>query len=193
MNLWIIGIHQRQFLFVHQDAGGDWSHQVVTPINKVSQYRNVGFFERINGIEITELKFWHATAFFLWHHVDVNVVVLKHLDEIFTYLGAVVIAVAGGVKRYFPRCLTNRLGFYRSRKALYALSQITGMHFWQRRLMMDVQSFLHHLSEARAVVKRVHGDVNQRNGHDAEHGIGAREGFIAEARTLFLKFNGLRT
>ena len=191
LHLRVVRIHQRQFLLVHQHAGGDRRHQVIAPVNQLGQYRDVGLFQGINGVQVAQLQLRHAAALFLGHHIDVNVVMLKHPHEVFAHLGTVVVAVAGGIERNFARGLADGSRFNGLDQWRHPLAQGFGVHAGQRRFMVDVQGLLHHLAEPCILVQRVDRDVHQGYRHDAQHGVGAGQGFVTQVAALFLEFDGL--
>ena len=65
------------------------------------------------------------------------------------------------------------------------------MHAGQWRFMVDVQGFLHHLAEPCILVQRVDRNVYQGYRHDAQHGVGAGQGFVTQVAALFLEFDSL--
>ncbi len=106
----IIRIHQGQLLFVHQHAGGDRRREVVALINQFGQYRYIGPLQCVHTIQIPQLELWHAAALLLRHDVEVNAVVLKHFDKIFTHLGTVVVPITGRIERHLPGGAAHRFG-----------------------------------------------------------------------------------
>ena len=119
----IIRIHQRQFLFVHQHAGGDRRREVVALVNQFGQHRYVGALQCVHTIQIPELELRHATALLFRHDVDVNAVVLKYFDKIFTHLGAVVVAITGRIERHLPGGLAYGCRILRLEQGFDALAQ----------------------------------------------------------------------
>ena len=159
----IIRVHQGQFLFVHQHAGGNRRRQVITLINQFGQHRYIGPLECVHAIQIPELQLWHAAALLLGDDVDVNAVVLKHLHEIFTHLGAVVVAITGRIERHLAGGFAYGCRVLRLEQRFDSLAHSLAMQLGQRRLMVNIQAGGQCLSEDARAVECVDGHINERD------------------------------
>ena len=103
LGLGVIRIHQWQFLFEHQGARWHSTQNRITLTGVFCKDRYVDFFVFIYGLQIAQLQFGHAAAFFLGHKFIRNVVVVKYFQQVHTNAGFVVVHIASRINDYLAR------------------------------------------------------------------------------------------
>ena len=188
LDIFILRVHQRQFLLEHQRAGWNGRYDIPAFIDQPDEFGDVGPAVLVYGFEITLFQLGHAATFFLIGQADRNLVVLEDSNQVLANVRGVHVAVAGGKQGHFAPGRTRGNGFSLRRcSILVPFTQRIAVKSGEVGPAVHAQRFLDHAAHGLTPGRGIHRIADHRQFTQVALDGGVADQAVTEFALTFLK------